>query len=94
MGEPRAGDPKAVDPVLVRREHVRRWSAMGKRIGYALFAIAIVVFVIGALGRFTPAITRVVVACLTVGSVLLVPSIIFAYGVRAADREDPKTARR
>lgn len=66
---------------------------MGKRIGYTLFAIAIAVFLVGALGRYTPTITTMVVACLGVGSVLLVPAIIFAYGVRAADREDRKAGR-
>lgn len=81
------------DPVLARREQVRRWSATGKRVGYTLFAIAIAVFLVGAIGRYTPTITKVVVGCLGVGSVLLVPSIIFAYGVRAAEREDRKAGR-
>lgn len=81
------------DPVRVRRESIRRWSATGKRIGYTLFTMAIVVFAIGASGRFTPTITTVVAACLGVGSVLLVPAIIFAYGVKAADREDRKAGR-
>lgn len=85
-------DP-VTDPVRARREQIRRWSANGKRVGYTLFAIAIATFAVGAAGRFTPTITSIVVACLGVGSVLLVPSIIFAYGVRAADREDRAAGR-
>lgn len=81
------------DPVRARREQIRRWSANGKRVGYTLFAVAIVIFTVGAAGRFTPTITSLVVTCLGVGSVLLVPSIIFAYGVKAADREDRVAGR-
>lgn len=65
----------------------------GKRLGYGLFAIAIVVFVAGAATRFTPPLVTVVVACLGVGSLVLAPSIIVGYGVRAADREDRQAGR-
>ncbi|MEA2844112.1 MAG: hypothetical protein QOJ69_1783 [Actinomycetota bacterium] len=65
----------------------------GKRLGYSLFAVAIVAFVVGAATRFTPPLVTVVVASLGVGSAFLAPAIIVGYGVRAADREDRQQGR-
>lgn len=61
---------------------------MAQRIGYSLWLVAIVVFVAGAATEFRPAMVTVVVGCLIAGSVLLAPSIVIGYGVRAADRVD------
>ncbi len=81
------------DPVRARRQRIARINQSAKRAGYLLFLVAIVVFFIGAAGRFTPLIVAVVVACLAVGSVLLVPTIIIGYGVRAAERDDRRAGR-
>jgi hypothetical protein len=76
------------DPVLARRARIGRVVALAKRVGYGLWLVAIAVFVIGAATRFRPAMVTVVIGCLAVGSVLLAPSIVISYGIRAADRED------
>ncbi len=76
------------DPVRARRARIGRLVALGQRIGYALWLVAIVAFVVGAATRFRPVIVTVVVASLAAGSVLLAPSIVISYGVRAAERED------
>ena len=76
------------DPVLVRRARISRMVAMAQRIGYSLWLVAIVVFVIGAVTGFRPAMVTIVVGCLLAGSALLAPSIVIGYGVRAADRVD------
>lgn len=81
------------DPVRARRARIAKINRTAQRVGYALFLVAIVVFAIGAAGRFTPTIVAVVVASLAVGSVLLVPTIIIGYGVRAADRDDRRAGR-
>ncbi len=82
-------DPTAdADPVRAQRARMARLAKAGKRLGYSLFGIAIVAFVVGAATRFTPPLVTVVVACLGVGSVFLAPAIIVGYGVRAADRAD------
>lgn len=60
----------------------------GKRVGYGLFLVAIVAFVAGALAEFPDPLVTVVIASLAVGSLVLAPSIIVAYGVKAADREE------
>lgn len=76
------------DPVRARRARIARLVALGQRIGYTLWLVAIVVFFVGAATSFRPAIVTVVVGCLAAGSALLAPSIVISYGVRAADREE------
>jgi len=83
-GRPEAND----DPVLARRVRIGRLVALGQRIGYSLWLVAIVVFVIGAITGFRPVMVTIVIGCLAGGSALLAPSIVISYGVRAADRED------
>lgn len=76
------------DPVRARRARIARLVALGQRIGYTLWLVAIVVFFVGAATRFRPAMVTVVIGCLAAGSALLAPSIVISYGVRAADREE------
>ncbi|MGI9604155.1 MAG: hypothetical protein ACR2QE_19915 [Acidimicrobiales bacterium] len=76
------------DPVHQRRARIARLVSLGQRTGYLLFAIAIVVFVIGAIVDFSDTIVSVIVVCLIVGSIVLAPAIVFGYAVKAADRED------
>jgi hypothetical protein len=84
---------RRVDPVLARRRQVARAAEVGQRIGYALFGLALVVFVAGFLGGLTGAVVVIVVAALVVGSLLLAPAIVAGYGVKAADREDRERGR-
>jgi hypothetical protein len=76
------------DPVLARRARIGRLVARGQKIGYSLWLVAIVVFVVGAMTTFRPAMVTVVMGCLAAGSALLAPSIVISYGVRAADRDE------
>jgi hypothetical protein len=76
------------DPVRVRRAKIARAVGLAQRVGYSLWLVAIVVFVIGAATSFRPAMVTIVIGCLAVGSALLAPSIVISYGVRAAERED------
>ena len=61
---------------------------LGKRVGYGLFALAVVLFVVGMVAGFTSALTSGIVASLLIGSLVLAPAIVFGYTVKAADRED------
>ncbi|MDG2111984.1 MAG: hypothetical protein P8N02_05155 [Actinomycetota bacterium] len=74
--------------VLQQRERMARIAQTGQRTGYLLFCLAIVVFVSGLLVGFTTAITTLIVVCLIAGSVVLAPTIVLGYAVKAADRED------
>lgn len=76
------------DPVRARREQIARWSLLANRVGYLFMAVAIAVFVIGFAVGFTGPLVTVVTVCLVVGSILLAPSIVLGYAVKAAERED------
>jgi hypothetical protein len=76
------------DPVLARRRQVARVAEVAQRLGYALFAAAVVLFVVGFAAGFTPLVVTTIVAALVVGSLLLAPAIVAGYAVKAADRDD------
>lgn len=90
MTQPKPGLDEGVeqDPVLVRRAQVAYWSAKAKRMGYLAIGVAMVVFVIGFIVDFTPLTTTVIVVCLVASAVLLIPAVIFGYGVKAAEQEE------
>jgi hypothetical protein len=80
-------DP-AGDPVLARRARISRLVDVAQRVGYSLWLVAIVVFVVGAVAGFERFMVTVVIGCLAMGSALLAPAIVIGYGVKAADRAD------
>ena len=65
-----------------------RAAEVGQRAGYALFGVAVVVFVVGFAVGLTPGLVTVIVVALAVGSLLLAPAIVVGYAVKAADRDD------
>jgi len=76
------------DPVRARRARIDRASRLGQRIGYGCYALAVVGFLVGFFTEYSTALVTVIVAALAVGSITLLPSIIFGYAVKAAERED------
>ena len=76
------------DPVLARRHRLARWSSTGRRAGYGMYGLSLAAFAVGLATGFTTAPATIAVVALLAGSVLLLPSIIIGYGVRAADRAD------
>jgi len=89
---PDAAVPDA-DPVRVKRARVARLVSIGQRVGYALFAIAVVAFFVGFATHFTDTTVVVIEVCLLVGSVVLAPAIVFGYAVKAAERDDREHGR-
>ena len=85
LGQPA---PEPDDPVLVRRARIATLVRIGKRVGYSLFLVAIVLFFTGLALGFTELFVTAIVWAMLVGSVVLAPAIVFDYGVRAAIRED------
>ncbi len=79
-------DPQ--DPVLERRARIARWVTIGQRLGYGLFGLACVAFVIGFAVGFEDWVTTLVLIAIIAGSIVLAPAIVFGYGVRAAERAD------
>jgi hypothetical protein len=89
-----SSSPPPPDPTLIKRARIGRLTEIGQRVGYGLFAVAVIAFVIGAATGFTSADVVIVIGCLVAGSVVLAPAIVFGYAVRAADREDRRQAAR
>jgi hypothetical protein len=81
------------DPVLARRARIARLTDLGQKIGYALFGIAIVFFVIGFVVGYSGLLVTIIVTSLLLGSLVLAPAIVFSYAVRAAEREDRELGR-
>ena len=78
----------AADPVRVRRARIARWSLLANRVGYLLFGLAVALFVVAFVVGFTGSLVAAVVASMIAGSLLLAPSIVLGYAVKAAERED------
>ncbi len=82
-----------VDPVLERRIRIAKLVKAGKRVGYSLFLLAMVLFFVGIIGNFNDTLTGLIVAAMIVGSLILAPAIVFGYAVRSAHREDHELGR-
>ena len=78
----------ADDPVRARRAQVARWTLLANRIGYLLLALAVALFFIALVVGFNAAMATLVVATMVLAFVLLAPSIVLGYAVKAADRDD------
>jgi uncharacterized membrane protein len=76
------------DPVRVRRAQIARWSLLANRVGYLLFGLAVALFVVAFVVGFTGPLVTAIVASMVVGSLLLAPSIVLGYAVKAAEKED------
>lgn len=76
------------DPIRVRRARIARLAELGQRLGYSLFGLAIVVFVIGFVVGYSDFLVAIIVGSLGIGSLLLAPAIVLGYAVKAAERED------
>ena len=66
---------------------------LANRIGYLLLALSVALFVIAFAVGFSSTMATLVVASMVVSFVLLVPSIILGYAVKAADRDDLQHGR-
>jgi hypothetical protein len=76
------------DPVLERRDRIRKLCELGSKVGYSCFGVAMLLFVVAFIADFPSWIVTVIIAAMVLGSVTLLPAIVFGYGVKAADAED------
>ena len=79
--------------MLERRARIARLVALGKRVGYGLYLVAIVGFGLGFVVGFDGLLGTTVIWCLVMGSIVLAPAIVFGYAVKAAEREDREHGR-
>jgi hypothetical protein len=72
---------------------VARLAAVGQRVGYGLFGLALVLFGVALALEVPGGLVAAVVACLVVGSAVLAPAIVLGFAARAAEREDREAGR-
>lgn len=77
-----------IDPVRRRRQQFARWTQRANRAGYLLLVLAIILFVAAFASGFSSTMATLVVICLVVSFILLAPSIVLGYAVKAAERDD------
>ncbi|MEY4372532.1 MAG: hypothetical protein RL219_1301 [Actinomycetota bacterium] len=80
--------PTPHDPIRARRAQVAKWVLIANRVGYLFWGASLAVFFIGFGVGFKSAVATTVIATLIAGAVLLAPSIILGYAVKAADKDD------
>jgi hypothetical protein len=80
--------PEEIDPVRAKRAQVARWTQLANRSGYLFVVLAMVVFVIAFVIGFSAVLANLVIISFVIGCVLLAPSIIVGYAVKAAERDD------
>lgn len=80
--------PATDDPILEKRARVARLVSLAMRVGYSLFAVALVLFFWALFTRFTSALATATTVCLVLGSFVLAPAMVVKYAVKAADRAD------
>lgn len=80
------------DAVLAKRARITELVQIGKRVGYGLFLLAIVLFFVGFFTTFKSWMVTVTVASLVIGSIILAPAIVFGYGSRPPSATTVSTA--
>ena len=76
------------DPIRERRARIAHWTLLANRIGYLVLALAVALFFIALAVGFNAAMATAVIVALVVAFVLLAPSIVLGYAVKAAERDD------
>ena len=76
------------DPIRRRRAQVARWTSIANRTGYVLLLVALVLFFVALVVGFSGTMATLVLIALLAACVLLAPSIVLGYAVKAAERDD------
>jgi hypothetical protein len=80
------------DPVVLRRNRIDHYNKIASRSGYGMWGVSVVTFFAGLWSSLTQVMHFVSGATLIIGSIILAPSIVVKYGIRAARREDAAAA--
>lgn len=80
--------PHETDPVRVRRAQIAKWALLANRVGYLFVALAMALFFVAFAVGFSAPMATLVIVSFVIGCVLLAPSIVLGYAVKAADRDD------
>ena len=74
--------------LLIRRQHASLIANTGRKIGYSIFFLSLIIFAIGLTVEFNNLVARTLTVLLILGSIVLAPSILLHYAVRGAEREE------
>lgn len=80
--------PRPHDPVRERRGVIAKRTKLAMRLGYMCLLAATIALIVALATDLSPVALSVATWSLFAGTVLLGPSIILSYMVRAAERED------
>ena len=64
------------------------WTLLANRVGYLVLSLAVALFVMAFLFGFSPTMATLIIVTMVVSFVLLAPSIVLGYAVKAAERDD------
>ena len=79
---------ETIDPVIAKRDRVKRQVRLGKMIGYGSFLLATALLLVNQFASSSSALETSILLLLVLGSVCLAPAIVFGYAAKAADRAD------
>ncbi len=74
--------------LAIRRKQASLIANTGRKIGYSIFFLALIIFAIGFTVEFNNLVAKTLTVLLVVGSIVLAPSILLHYAVRGAEREE------
>lgn len=74
--------------LLMRRQQASLIANTGRKIGYSIFLLSLIIFAIGLTVEFNNLVAKTLTVLLIAGSVVLAPSILLHYAVRGAEREE------
>ncbi len=74
--------------LMLRRQQASLIANTGRKIGYSMFFLSLIIFAIGLTVEFNNLVARTLTVLLIMGSIVLAPSILLHYAVRGAEREE------
>ena len=74
--------------LMLRRQQASLIANTGRKIGYSIFFLSLIIFAIGLTVEFNNLVARTLTVLLILGSIVLAPSILLHYAVRGAEREE------
>ena len=74
--------------LLISRQQASLIANTGRKIGYSIFFLSLIIFAIGLTVEFNNLVARTLTVLLILGSIVLAPSILLHYAVRGAEREE------
>ena len=77
----------------IRRKQASIIANTGRKIGYSIFFLSLIIFAIGLTVEFTNLVATTLVALLIAGAVVLAPSILLHYAVRGAEKDEREQNR-